>query len=394
MEISYDVAVIGAGASGLVCARSAAKRNRRVVVIDHNKAPGKKILMSGGGRCNFTNRRVTAEHFISSNPHFCKSALSRFTPEDFLDWVRGANIPFEEREFGRLFCKGKASEILDLILGDCKGAGVTFMLDAGEIRVSKRSQGDFSIEMGKKRINAVSLVVATGGVSIPGAGASALGYTIAENFKIPVVPPRPGLVPFTLDPKDKDVLAPLSGIAVKARVVLGRAAFTENLLFTHRGLSGPVILQVSSHWEPGQAVAIDLLPDVDLLDIFDKAREKGSKKQVKTLLGDYLPKRLVAARISKKMANKPLCAIPKSQLAPLAAAFHAWMIKPCGTEGYRTAEVTVGGVDCNQISSKTMEARKVPGLYFIGEVLDVTGWLGGYNLHWAWASGYCAGQFV
>lgn len=401
MEI-YDVVVIGAGASGLVCAREAGIRDRKVLVLDHGRA-GRKILMSGGGRCNFTNRRVTADQYMSSNPHFCKSALSRFTPEDFLDRVRRAGIPYEERDHGQLFCTGKASEILDMLTQGCKKGGVRFALNTGveTIRRSASSAGSsaeaaprFRIRAGRRSLETASLVIATGGVSIPGAGASPFGFRIAEQFGIAVVPPRPGLVPFTLQPADKKILQPLSGIAVKARVSLRDISFTENLLFTHRGLSGPVILQVSSYWQPGQAVAVDLLPEVDLTRILESERQTGPKKQVKTLLFHHLPKRLVMARLPGKLAVRPVGSLSGEQLAAVSDAFHRWRLKPGGTEGFRTAEVTVGGVDCSRISSKTMESRDVPGLFFIGEVLDVTGWLGGFNLQWAWSSGWAAGQYV
>ncbi len=398
MAERYDVVVIGAGASGLVCAEAAAQRKRKVLVLDHNKGPGRKLLMSGGGRCNFTNREVTADQFISSNPHFCKSALSRYSASDFLERIRAAGILFEERELGRLFCKGKASEILDLLVKGCKSTGVAFDFEQTHIQIKAVETGGdrpvYLIRTGQRRVETGSLVIATGGVSIPGAGASPLGYRIAEQFNLAVVSPRPGLVPFTLNPGDKSRLAPLSGIAVRARVSCGPAVFTENLLFTHRGLSGPAILQVSSHWMPGQSVTIDVLPEMDLMAELEEGRKRHPKKQIKSLLFSHLPRRLVLARISKKDGNIPLGSAGQARMVRVAEALHHWQVTPGGTEGYRTAEVTVGGVDCNGVSSKTMEARKAPGLFFIGEVLDVTGWLGGFNLQWAWSSGWCAGQYV
>ncbi|MCG8565183.1 MAG: NAD(P)/FAD-dependent oxidoreductase, partial [Desulfobacterales bacterium] len=314
----YDVAVIGAGASGLVCAEAAAKRNRRVLVLDHNKGPGRKILMSGGGRCNFTNRRVSADQFISTNPHFCKSALSRYSELDFLDRIQEAGIAFEERELGRLFCRGKASQILDLLLDGCRKARVRFSFQMEDIQVCHDAVAHpnhpFIIDTGKNRVLARSLVVATGGVSIPGAGASPFGYRLAEQFGIQVVSPRPGLVPFTLNPDDKAHLQPLAGIAVKARVGIGRIGFTENLLFTHRGVSGPAILQISSHWQPGQSIAIDLLPDMDLETEFKKQQKAHPKRQIKTIVRDFLPKRLVQARLSKKLGNTPVGPASHKQL--------------------------------------------------------------------------------
>ena len=398
----WDAVIIGAGASGLVCAAEAGRRNKKVLVLDHNKGSGRKILMSGGGRCNFTNREVTAEQFISQNPHFCKSAIKRFTAWDFLDRIRSAGIRYEEREHGQLFCRGKASEILNMLMTYCEKAGVTFAMNTEIKQVNRletegtdgNSRSGFRIKAGRRTLDTPSLVIATGGVSIPGAGASPLGYRIAEQFGIAVVPPSPGLVPFTLQPGDKEMLQPLSGIAVKARVSLSGTGFTENILFTHRGLSGPVILQISSYWQPGQTVTIDLLPDLDLAGALADARTSKSKKQIKSFLSDHLPKRLVMARLPRKTAALPVNRISRDQVSQVCNAFHHWEIKPGGTEGYRTAEVTVGGVDTARISSKTFEARDVAGLYFIGEVLDVTGWLGGFNLQWAWSSGWCAGQYV
>lgn len=396
-----DVAIIGAGASGLMCAAEAGRRNRKVLVLDHGGAPGKKILMSGGGRCNFTNLRVSADQYISGNPHFCKSALSRFSPEDFLDRVRQHSIPFHEREHGQLFCDRSASDILEMLLAGCDRTGVERIMNTPVEQIEQLRQEDdahgryrFRVKAAALDIKSESLVIATGGVSIPGAGASPFGYKVAEQFNIRVLPVQPGLVPFTLQPGDKEILSGLSGVSVDARVSTGTVAFTEKLLFTHRGLSGPVILQVSSHWHPGETITIDLLPGSDLLEIFKAEQALSPRKHVKSVLGDRLPRRLVEALLDKALADQPLHSVSHSLFREIAGVFHTWTIKPGGTEGYRTAEVTVGGVDCNAISSKTMEARNVPGLYFIGEVLDVTGWLGGYNLQWAWSSGWCAGQYV
>ena len=403
MAEQWDTVIIGAGASGLVCAAEAGRRKRKVLVLDHNKAPGRKILMSGGGRCNFTNREVTAAQFICKNRHFCKSALTRFSARDFLDRIVTAGIAFEEREHGQLFCRKNASEILDMLTAACRKAGVTFDMGTEIKNIQHLPQGKdtapyFRIQAGRRSLDTSALVIATGGVSIPGAGASPLGYRIAEQFGIPMIPPRPGLVPLTLQPMDKASFQSLSGIAVKVRVnlsdTLPHVCFTENLLFTHRGLSGPAILQVSSYWQPGETITINLMPDMDLATFLADARVSRAKKQVKSLLSDLLPKRLVMARLPGKTAVKPVGGISREQISRICGYFHEWRIKPAGTEGYRTAEVTVGGVDTARISSKTFESRDVPGLYFIGEVLDVTGWLGGFNLQWAWSSGWCAGQYV
>lgn len=394
-----DVMIIGAGASGLMCAARAGLRGRSVLVADHQASAGRKILVSGGGRCNFTNRTVGPDHYISGNPHFCKSALSRFSPQDFLDLAEAHGIEWEERDLGQLFCTGSASQILDMLMSHCRQAGVTFFLGTPVTGIEPVEPAAdhgprFRIIAGAETVAARSLVIATGGVSIPGAGATPFGYRVAEQFGLRVVPPRPGLVPFTLHPADKRMLQPLSGISVEAGVVCRRAGFTGRMLFTHRGLSGPVILQVSSYWQPGEEITIDLLPRDRLMDVFAAKQAAAPRKQLRSILCEKLPKRLVDVRLAGVDASRPLGAMSKETLRQAAAAFHQWRVRPGGTEGYRTAEVTVGGVDCCGISSRTMEAVTVPGLFFIGEVLDVTGWLGGYNLHWAWASGYCAGQAV
>lgn len=401
MADSFDVVIIGAGASGLMCAAQAGSRKRHVLVLDHAPSPGRKILMSGGGRSNFTNRQVGPEHYISSNPHFCKSAIARYTSRDFLDLVERTGISYEERSHGQLFCKGSAAQLLDMLLAECRRAGVKLRMDTAvekieglSLETGSEDPHRFRVFTGSARIHTRSLVIATGGVSIPGLGASPFGYRVAEQFNIPVVPVRPGLVPFTLPPEEKTILQPLSGISVDARVSCPLAVFAEKLLFTHRGLSGPVILQISSYWEPGQTIAIDLLPFDNLEGTLKKEQGSRPKKQVKSILYERLPKRLADIRLKGLPADRAMGSISHDQIRQIAAAFHEWQIKPGGTEGNRTAEVTVGGVDCNHISSKTMEARDVPGLFFIGEVLDVTGWLGGYNLQWAWSSGYCAGQYV
>ncbi|WP_022664761.1 NAD(P)/FAD-dependent oxidoreductase [Desulfospira joergensenii] len=401
MADSFDVLIIGAGASGLMCAAQAGFRGKKVLVLDHGSAPGRKILMSGGGRSNFTNTQVSSGHYLSSNPHFCKSAISRYTSRDFIDLVARYGISFEERSHGQLFCVESASQLLDMLLAECRQAKVNIRMDTPVEKIkSLLSQTDpedtprFRIHTGSGKIDTRSLVIATGGVSIPGVGATPFGYKVAEQFGIPIVPVRPGLVPFTLQPKDKKNLQPLSGISVDAKVSCPSAVFTEKLLFTHRGLSGPVILQISSHWQPGQTIFIDLLPFGSLEETFKKEQGTRPKKQVRSILYGRLPKRLVDIRLQGFPADRAIGSVSHDQIRQIASAFHEWQIKPGGTEGNRTAEVTLGGVDCNHISSKTLEAGDVPGLFFIGEVLDVTGWLGGYNLQWAWSSGYCAGQYV
>lgn len=390
---NYDVVVIGASASGLMCAIEAGKRNQHVLVLDHAEKTCKKILISGGGRCNFTNLDVSAENFISNNPHFCKSALSRFSQWDFIAMIEAYQIPYHEREHGQLFCNNSARDIRDMLETECQQAGVTIHINTTIEHVKKQASG-FHLETSRGNFECQSLVIATGGLSIPKMGATPFGYKIAEQFGIKVNQPVAGLVPFTLHDKDKTRFAPLSGIAVECIASTERKSFRENLLFTHRGLSGPAMLQVSSYWKPGETVHINLLPDTDLLQALTDLKNQGAKQQVKTALGQYLPKRLITTIIDSDLLEQPVAGLSSQQTQQLADSIHDWQIKPNGTEGYRTAEVTVGGVDTDALSSKTMESKTNPGLYFIGEVVDVTGWLGGYNFQWAWSSGWCAGQFV
>lgn len=389
-----DVIIIGAGASGLMCAIEAGKRRRRVLVVDHAKTPGQKILLSGGGRCNFTNRFVVADHYVSHNPHFVKSALSRYTPGDFLDLVQKHRIAFCERAHGQLFCEKSSQDILDMLLAECEQAGVSFQLGAKIERIEQAGEHRFLVRSSHGSHACESLVVATGGLSLPSKGASPLGHEIARQFHIKVWPPRAGLVPLTLQPGDKERFSVLSGIAVEALVSTGRESCCENLLFTHRGLSGPAILQMSLYWQPGEELGIDLLPGVDLVSALKEHRQLHPQRTVKSVLAEYLPKRLVAVMVRGDLAQSPLKSLSDRALRELSTQLRQWTIKPNNTEGYRTAEVTVGGVDCTAISSKTMEARDVAGLFFVGEVLDVSGSLGGYNLQWAWSSGWCAGQYA
>lgn len=389
-----DVVIIGAGASGLMCAIEAGKRGRSVLVLDHANKAGKKILMSGGGRCNFTNYSIEAENFISNNIHFCKSALSRFTQWDFLAMIDQYQIPFHERSHGQLFCDESAKDVLNMLLVECEKVGVDIQLKCEIKKTTKIAENEFQIVSNKETIQCQSVVVATGGLSIPKMGATAFGYQLAEQFNIKVVPVCAALVPFTLQPDDKVKYAPLSGIAVLCEVSNKQQSFKENVLFTHRGLSGPGILQISSYWKAGEIININFLPALDLTEILLEKKKNKLKMQLKTILADFLPKRLIEELVDSKLLALSLQDISNKQLDEIVENITSWVIKPNGTEGYRTAEVTLGGVDCSTVSSKTMESKSISGLYFTGEVLDVTGWLGGFNFQWAWASGWCAGQYV
>ncbi len=389
-----DVIIIGAGASGLVCAAEAARRDRRTLLIDHeNKAAG-KVLISGGGKCNFTNYSIAAENYIAGNPHFCKSALSRYTQWDFIAALEEWGIQWEEREHGQLFVSGSAGEIREMLLNKAQSAGAELKTGVNISSVEQKPDGGFLVHCSRGNFSADSLVIASGGLSLPGIGAGPFGYRIAEQFDIPVTPLSPGLVPLTLHKKDKQRFAPLAGIAVDAEVSAGGMSFRENLLFTHRGLSGPVILQISNYWHPGEELMINLLPGMSFETILEKAKNEAPKSLVHGLLSRYLPKRLAAVLLPRELAGRLLKSLNPSDIQNLENAVHRLILIPDGTEGYRRAEVTCGGVSLNTLSSKTFETGNVQGLYFIGEVLDVTGWLGGYNLQWAWSSGWCAGQFV
>jgi len=389
-----DVLIIGASAAGLMCAIEAGKRGRNVIVLDHANKPGKKILMSGGGRCNFTNYHITAENYISHNPHFCKSALSRYTQWDFLGLVNQYHIPFHERDHGQLFCNDSAKDILNMLISESKHAGVSIKLNSELVNIEKASDNSFQIKSNNDDYQAQSLVVATGGLSIPKMCATPLGYKIAEQFGIKVWPTSAALVPFTLQPEDKNRFSSLSGIAIDCLVSNQRASFRENILFTHRGLSGPVILQMSSYWLPGETIFINALPDINLAEKLKTAQRQHPQKQLKTWLAQFLPKRVISPLLDASLSDSPLQSLSHKQFLVVAERLQTWAIKPNGTEGYRTAEVTLGGIDCDALSSKTMESKHVPGLYFIGEVVDITGWLGGYNFQWAWSSGWSAGQVV
>jgi predicted Rossmann fold flavoprotein len=387
---TYDVIVLGAGAAGLMCAIEAGKRGRSVVVLERNEKIGEKIRISGGGRCNFTNVVTDHEHYISDNPHFCKSALARFTPDDFIALIQKHGIQYHEKKLGQLFCDQSSREVISMLEKECADAGVEIVVGClvSDIRKDQR----FVISTNRGEFQSDSLVVATGGLSIPKLGATDFGYRIAKQFGLNVTLTKPGLVPLTFGKKDVSFFNELSGVSLDAVVSCNRQSFRENILFTHRGLSGPAILQISSYWRPGDTVSINLSPDVDLLDYLKGKHQ--SVAELTTVLSGVLPNRLAREWCKRYVQTKPILHYSFKELASIAAQLHDWKLVPQGTEGYEKAEVTCGGIDTNELSSKTMEAKKVPGLYFIGEAVDVTGHLGGYNFQWAWASGFVAGQYV
>ena len=391
----YDVIVLGAGAAGLMAAIEAGKRGRSVLVVDHNAAPGEKIRISGGGRCNFTNTNATTkagrDRFLSANPRFALSALARYTPAEFIALVDRYGIAWHEKTLGQLFCDGSSLQIVNLLVAELKQAGATLWLNSVIGEVEKVSEG-FSVMVGPKPVTATSLVVATGGKSIPKMGATGLAYQLAHKFGLAVTETRPALVPLTFEPRLLEKLGALSGIAVNARVSVGRRGFEEAMLFTHRGLSGPAILQVSSYWREGDPIVIDLFPAGNLLDILRQARAETPKLQLQTVLSHHLAKRLAQMLGEDIGIPTMLGDMSDRSFLGIEDALRRWTIKPTGTEGYRTAEVTLGGVDTGGLDSTTMAARTDPNLFFVGECVDVTGWLGGYNFQWAWASGWAAGQ--
>lgn len=390
IENRYDVLIIGAGASGLFCAAECGKRGRSVLVLDHCDRICSKVLVSGGGRCNFTNLNITADHYLSNNPHFCRSALARFTPQDMLALLKKHNIAYYQKEAGQLFCTKSSREIVHMLQQECGRAGATIRLKCRITGVGK--DNNFKVDTGNGVFLSETLVIATGGLSYHNLGATGLGHEIARKFGLRVTELKPGLVPFTFSQDQQKDFRDLAGISLEASVHCGGQTFRGNVLFTHRGLSGPAALQASSYWKKGTVIGIDLFPDKDIVGIFQQ--ERGGRMELKTLLSRYFPKRFVEIWCSLFMQSRPMNQFSDKDIRSMAARLHAWEIKPHDTEGYRNAEVTTGGVDTKGISSKTMEALSVPGLYFIGEVLDVTGHLGGYNLHWAWASGHAAGQFA
>lgn len=385
---NYQVGIIGAGASGLLCALNAAKRGRRVAVLDHGPKAGRKIAVSGGGRCNFTHLEASSKNYLSENPKFCTSALARFTPQDVLRFFSEFQLQAEEKSPGQLFCRQGALAIVEVLERTCRTAGVDFFLNCRVTEVRKESH--FELQTSSGRIQFEFLVVATGGLSWPQVGASGFGFDLAKQFGLGVISPRPGLVPLSFG--QDWPFADLSGISLPVKVTIGKTGYTDDLLFTHRGLSGPVALQISNHWLPGQSINLDFLPGCSFVS--ELAAEPSGKKQVTTLLSRFFPTRLALMIAGPDLQNVPLAQLTRDQREALVRRIHGLTVTPKGTEGYAKAEVTVGGVDTRQLSSKTMEAKDVPGLYFIGEVVDVTGELGGYNLQWAWSSGVAAGNSV
>lgn len=394
MAEKKDVVIIGAGAAGMMCAIEAGKRGRRVLVIDHAKAPGEKIRISGGGRCNFTNIHSGPKNFLSANPHFCKSALARYSARDFLALVEKHGIAWHEKTLGQLFCDHSAKDIVKMLLSEMRDAGAELRLETTVESVERHGAG-FRVMTGEGPVDAQSLVVASGGKSIPKMGATGLAYKIAGQFGLALVETRPGLVPLTLDPAQLETIGELAGVAADTEARSGKTAFREAVLITHRGLSGPAILQISSYWREGQDIVLRLMPDIDISSILKALRRTNGKQAAQTALADILPRRLAQFFADRaKLTGGQLADLSDKAIDALSTSIQAWTIKPAGSEGYRTAEVTLGGVDTNGLDSKTMQAKAVPGLYFVGECVDVTGWLGGYNFQWAWASGFAAGQDV
>ncbi|MEG3127538.1 NAD(P)/FAD-dependent oxidoreductase [Pantoea cypripedii] len=389
----FDVIIIGAGAAGMFCAAQAGQRGRRVLLLDNGKKAGRKILMSGGGRCNFTNMYTEPAAYLSHNPHFCKSALARYTQWDFIDLVNRHAIAYHEKTLGQLFCDDSAQQIVDMLLAECEAGQVTLRLRSEVLSVQRDEQG-YTLQLNGMTVQAEKLVIASGGLSMPGLGASPFGYKVAEQFGLKVFPTRAALVPFTLHKPLLEQLNTLSGVALPTTITAqDGTVFKEAMLFTHRGLSGPAVLQISSYWQPGEFVTVDLSPATPLDDFINVQREAHPNLSLKNSLAKILPKRLVEVlQALNQLPDVTLKQLNSKQQHELVQTLHQWRVQPNGTEGYRTAEVTLGGVDTTLLSSKTMEARDVPGLYFIGEVVDVTGWLGGYNFQWAWSSAWACAQ--
>jgi len=392
--LNFDVVVLGAGAAGLMCAAQAGYRGRRVAVVDMGKKAGRKILISGGGRCNFTNENASPANYLCQNPHFVKSCLSRYTQHDFIELVDRHGLAYHHKTLGQLFCDNSAQDIVDILLTECEWAGVELLLRREVLSVSKTDEG-YTLKTSEGEISCASLVVAAGGLTMPKLGATPIGYQIAQQFGLKVHPTTAALVPLTLHDHDKQRFEGLSGVSIDSLVSSeSGVSFRENILFTHRGLSGPAILQISSFWQAGQAVTINLLPDNSIEALIATWREQSPQKSLKNALATLLPKRFVEILTEQQeIPDKALNQLNHAELTQIAQTIHQWQIKPNGTEGYRTAEVTLGGVDVDELSSKTFEAKKASGLYFIGEVTDVTGWLGGYNFQYAWSSGWCCGQY-
>lgn len=393
MNHSFDVIIIGAGAAGMICASEAGKRGRRVLLLDHAEKIAEKIRLSGGGRCNFTNLHARAENYLSGNRHFCKSALAQYGPQDFITLLQKHKIAFHEKKLGQLFCDKGAEQIIDMLQSECAAAGVVIKNDTSIEKIETRDS-DYHIRTNRGEETCASLVIATGGLSIPKIGATKFGHDIARQFDLSVTEMRPALVPLTFQASLLDYCKNLSGVSLDADVSCGKKSFSDGLLFTHRGLSGPSILQVSSLWREGMEIKINLAPQIDILSFLLDQKDAHPKQDIQTILSTHLPKRLAASICDAQNVTGRIADLSRKKLETLARAVNDWRITPAGTEGYNKAEVTLGGVDTKELSSKTMESKKHPGLYFIGEVVDVTGQLGGFNLQWSWSSGYVAGQHV
>ncbi len=397
MSHSHDVLVIGGGAAGLMCALTAGRRGKRVLVVEHANRVGKKILMSGGGRCNFTNTGTTPSNYISANPHYCKSALARYTPTDFIEMVDRHGIAWHEKELGQLFCDDSSKQIVKMLLHECEAAGVRIETSCS-VEAAQHTDVGFRLRTTRGTVSAPALVVACGGLSIPSMGASGFGYELARQFGHTVLPTRAGLVPLTLTGKHQEHLQDLSGVALPVEASCNGKSFRNFMLITHRGVSGPSILQISSYWQPGDELCLDLLPGQDALEVLQQLQHERPAAELRTVLGDLLPKRfaqrLCEVWLPQLKPQRPMKQFNLPELKQVAAQLQRWPLVASGTEGYRTAEVTLGGVDTDELSSSTMQSKKIAGLYFIGEAVDVTGWLGGYNFQWAWASGHAAGNAV
>ncbi|WMT89841.1 NAD(P)/FAD-dependent oxidoreductase [Pelagibacterium sp. H642] len=390
---TFDVLVIGAGAAGMMCAATAGQRGRSVLVVDHAEAAGKKIRISGGGRCNFTNLHTAPQSFLSGNPKFAISALKRYRPADFIALVERYGIAYHEKTLGQLFCDGSAQQIIDMLLAEMGKGSATLALQTSVEAIEPGADG-FRVRLTSGLVFARSLVVATGGKSIPKMGATGFAYKVAEQFGVPVTETRPALVPLTFEPKMLESLRPLAGVSLDANVRSGKTSFREGLLFTHRGLSGPSILQISSYWREGEPITVDLAPAIDIEQWISEARIRSGRQSVVTTLAEILPRRVAELVVAEARLSGNLADLDRKAMARLIAGVSAWQVKPVGTEGYRTAEVTLGGIDTTALQSSDMQVKSVPGLYFIGEAVDVTGWLGGYNFQWAWASGRAAGLAI
>jgi predicted Rossmann fold flavoprotein len=393
VDVKWDVAIIGAGAAGMMAAIAAGRKGRRVLLLDHAIHPGEKIRISGGGRCNFTNIHAGPKNYFSQNPHFCKSALARYKPSDFLAMVEAHGIAWHEKTLGQLFCDGSAKEIIAMLLAEMASAGVTLKTKVDILEIEKPDE-NYRLKTSDGAFSCRALIIATGGKSIPKMGATGFAYRVAEQFGLRVTETRPALVPFTLEPGLLATLSNLAGVACEAEVTCGKTSFQEAMLFTHRGLSGPCILQISSVWREGDAVSIHLNPAINCVEHLKLARAANGRQGLATALAEFLPKRLASHIATECRYDGKLADLSDKAIGKIAETVTRWSIKPAGTEGYRTAEVTLGGIDTRDLDSKTMEAKAVPGLYFIGESVDVTGWLGGYNFQWAWASGHSAGEAV